>query len=162
MKCGIDAFGKLQKAIKLVLGYVLGLMMCVVFAQTFTRYVIFHSIPWSEELSRFLFVALIVLGINIGITEDMMVKIDILESHLGKRGKFIANLFYLIVGLLMNAAFAYSTFGLIKIGRLQKSPSMQISMSIMYIILLIGFVLAVLAVLVKILDLIYTYRKEIQ
>lgn len=162
MKCGLDAFGKLQKVIKLVIGYVLALMMCVVFAQTFTRYVIFHSIPWSEELSRFLFVALIVLGINIGISENMMVKIDILETHLGKRGKFIANLCYLMVGLLMNAAFAYSTFGLIKIGRLQKSPSMQIPMSVMYIVLLVGFVLAVLAVFMKILELIYTYRKERQ
>jgi len=129
-------FERIQKFVEAVLGIALAIMMTVVFAQTFTRYVVFHSIPWSEELSRFLFVGIIVLGIN-----------------LGKRSAKVAEILRQLIGLVMNAAFAYSTIDLIEIGQMQKSPSMQIPMSVMYSILLIGFVLACLSILVKIVSL---------
>ena len=58
-----------------------------------------------------------------------------------------------LIGLVMNAAFAYSTIDLIEICQMQKSPSMQIPMSVMYSILLIGFVLACLSILAKIVSL---------
>ena len=129
-------FERIQKFVEAVLGIALAIMMTVVFAQTFTRYVVFHSIPWSEELSRFLFVGIIVL-----------------DGHLGKRSAKVAEILRQLIGLVMNAAFAYSTIDLIEIGQMQKSPSMQIPMSVMYSILLIGFVLACLSILVKIVSL---------
>ncbi len=146
-------FERIQKFVEAVLGIALAIMMTGVFAQTFTRYVVFHSIPWSEELSRFLFVGIIVLGINLGISQNMMVRIDILDGHLGKRSAKVAEILRQLIGLVMNAAFAYSTIDLIEIGQMQKSPSMQIPMSVMYSILLIGFVLACLSILVKIVSL---------
>lgn len=85
-------FERIQKFVEAVLGIALAIMMTVVFAQTFTRYVVFHSIPWSEELSRFLFVGIIVLGINLGISQNMMVRIDILDGHLGKRSAKVAEI----------------------------------------------------------------------
>ena len=72
-------FDRLQKLVEAALAIMLAVMMCVVFVQTFTRYIVFHSIPWSEELSRFLFVGIIVLGINLGISRNQMVRIDILD-----------------------------------------------------------------------------------
>lgn len=37
-------FERIQKFVEAVLGIALAIMMTVVFAQTFTRYVVFHSI----------------------------------------------------------------------------------------------------------------------
>lgn len=149
----LKIFDGVQKVVEAILGIALAVMMTVVFAQTFTRYVVFHSIPWSEELSRFLFVGIIVLGVNLGISRNMMVRIDILDNYLGKKGAKVAEILRQVIGLVMNGAFAYSTFDLIAIGSMQKSPSMQIPMSVMYVILLIGFVLACIATVVKIIEL---------
>ena len=49
-----------------ILGYIISLMLIgmvvVICMQTFFRYVMFRSIPWSEELSRYFFVWITVLG----------------------------------------------------------------------------------------------------
>ena len=61
-------FKKLQKANSILIGAALLAMVAVVFLQTFCRFVIFRSLTWSEELSRYLFVAIIALGINLATT----------------------------------------------------------------------------------------------
>ena len=152
-------FDRLQKLVEAALAIMLAVMMCVVFAQTFTRYIVFHSIPWSEELSRFLFVGIIVLGINLGISRNQMVRIDILDHYLGGKAVRYAEIIRNLIGLVMNGAFAYSTFDLIKIGQMQKSPSLQLPMSVMYILLLVGFVLACVSILFKIVQLIQEGRQ---
>lgn len=152
-------FDRLQKLVEAALAIMLAVMMCVVFAQTFTRYIVFHSIPWSEELSRFLFVGIIVLGINLGISRNQMVRIDILDNYLGGKAVRYAEIIRNLIGLVMNGAFAYSTFDLIKIGQMQKSPSLQLPMSVMYILLLVGFVLACVSILFKIVQLIQEGRQ---
>ncbi len=152
------AFQLLQRGIRAILGIALAVIMCVVFAQTFTRYVVFHSIPWSEELSRFLFVALIALGVNVGISDNMLVRIDILDGYLRGAAAAVVGVLRQLVGLLTNAAFAYSTLELIHIGRIQKSPAMQIPMSFMYVVLLAGFVFASIAVLLSIVKIIRTAK----
>ena len=152
-------FDRLQKLVEAALAIMLAVMMCVVFAQTFTRYIVFHSIPWSEELSRFLFVGIIVLGINLGISRNQIVRIDILDNYLGGKAVRYAEIIRNLIGLAMNGAFAYSTFDLIKIGQMQKSPSLQLPMSVMYILLLVGFVLACVSILFKIVQLIQEGRQ---
>lgn len=44
-------FEKLQKLVNGITGLMLIAIMVIIFVQTFTRYVIFYSIPWSEEAS---------------------------------------------------------------------------------------------------------------
>ena len=54
-----------------LLGYLISLMLIgmvvVVCAQTFCRYVMFRSIPWSEELSRYFYVWIAVFGSSLAI-----------------------------------------------------------------------------------------------
>ena len=74
-------FKKVQKINKAIIGAVLLLMIGVVFLQTFCRFVIFKSLTWSEELSRYLFVALIVLGINLAATDHLFVRIELIDGY---------------------------------------------------------------------------------
>lgn len=76
------AFKKLQKANSVLIGAALLAMIAVVFLQTFCRFVIFRSLTWSEELSRYLFVAIIALGINLATTKHMFVRIEIIDGYL--------------------------------------------------------------------------------
>lgn len=150
MKSLTKAVETIQRFAEILIGLMLGLMIVVVFAQTFFRYVIFASLPWSEELSRFLFVALIALGINIGISRNMMVRIDIIDSRLGPRGAKMNEVLRHCVGIVMNFFFAYSTLELISIGMNQNSPALGIPMGVMYSVLLVGFSLAIVASILRI------------
>lgn len=75
-------FEKVQRIVNGIIGLMLIAIMVIIFVQTFTRYVIFYSIPWSEEASRYLFVGMILLGINMGISQNLMVRIDLIDNFL--------------------------------------------------------------------------------
>lgn len=143
--------GKLQKCINWIIGMALMILLIVILAQTFFRYVIFYSLPWSEELSRYLFVVMILLGINIGITRDNFVRIDMIDGILPARFKPAMEVFRDLIALVVACAFVYSTLPLMRIGKFQRSPAMQITMDVMYGILFVGFCLAVLSIILKLL-----------
>lgn len=154
MNSCLKLFKKAQDIINGVIGVILIAIMCVVLIQTFTRYVIFYSIPWSEELSRYLFVILIMLGINIGISKNMMVRIDLIDNMLTEKGKLILEICREIISLVIASIFLYSSTEMVRIGAFQKSPALQMQMNIIYSFLFIGFVLAVVAVLIRIFEIV--------
>ena len=143
----LKAFEKIQELIKILIGFVLILIICIILLQTFTRYVIFYSLPWSEELSRYLFTFLIMIGFNIGISENMTVRIDLIDGFLKGKVKTVIEFFRQIIALVVSCFFVYSTFDMIKIGAFQKSPAMRIPMQFIYIMMAIGFALAVISII---------------
>lgn len=146
----IHYYKKLQNMVNVIIGIALIATMFVILAQTFTRYVIFYSLPWSEELSRYLFVLLILFGINIGISQNMMVRIDLIDNFVKGKAKLVLDIVRDLICLAVSGFFLYSTLGMIKIGQFQRSPAMQIPMNYLYIILFIGFLLAFISVLLGI------------
>ena len=82
MKTAFFWHGRLQGLINWIIGLALMLLLTVILLQTFFRYVVFYSLHWSEELSRYLFVVMILLGVNIGITRDNFVRIDLIDNFL--------------------------------------------------------------------------------
>jgi TRAP-type C4-dicarboxylate transport system permease small subunit len=149
MKTMATLVRKLQGATIVFLAFVLAAMMCVIFLQTFTRYVVFYSLPWSEELSRYMFVALVCLGINVGVTRDLMIRIDNIDYKLSERMKHWFAVGRLTVELTVSVFLLVSSFDIIRIGRFQKSPAMQIPMHYLYSVMAVGFGLAILAILLK-------------
>ena len=152
MKRKAFSYASVQSFLNGVMALILIAIMGVIFLQTFTRYVIFYSLPWSEELSRYLFVTMILLGINIGISKDIMVRIDLIDHIIPAKGKKIFETARHIVALAVSCVFFYSTFGMIRVGKYQKSPALQISMSCLYIILCVGFALAVVSTVIKLVE----------
>ncbi|MDR1625555.1 MAG: TRAP transporter small permease [Spirochaetia bacterium] len=140
---------KIQTAVNAFIGLVLAAMMCVILLQTFTRYVVFYSLPWSEELSRYLFVAMVCLGINIGVTKKLMIRIDLIDSVLSDGAKHVFEIGRLVIELFVSVMFFVSTFDLIKIGKFQTSAAMRIPMHILYGVLTVGFGLAAVAVILR-------------
>jgi len=145
-----NAFKRLQDIILLISATMLLGLVAVIILQTFTRYIIFHSLPWSEELSRFLFILVIVLSFNIAISKEVLVNINIIDNYLSPRALKIMEIFRLLVGLFFETALLISSFDLIKLGAIQTSPAMLLPMSWMYFAVSLGFALGVIAVLLKI------------
>lgn len=145
-------FSKVQKVNTFVIGLALLAIILVVFLQTFCRFVIFRSLPWSEELSRYLFVAVIVLGVNLAILKHMFVRIEIIDNYLKGTAAAVMNLARRFVMIFVNIVFVYSSYELIIIGGYQTSPAMRLPMSFLYGIIFIGFILNVIASLIDLYD----------
>ena len=145
-------FSKVQKVNTFVIGLALLAIILVVFLQTFCRFVIFRSLPWSEELSRYLFVAVIVLGVNLAITKHLFVRIEIIDNYLKGTAAVVMNLARRFVMIFVNIVFVYSSYELIIIGGYQTSPAMRLPMSFLYGIIFIGFILNGIASLIDLYD----------
>ena len=140
-------FAKLQKFIMGLNGVILMAIMVIVFAQTFTRYVVFYSIPWSEEASRYLYVALTLLGVNLAVTKNQLVNIDLIDHVLTPGAKRKLEFFRQVLSLIIASVFFYSSFGMLSIGGYQMIPALRLPMNIMYGVVSLGFGLTVLSIL---------------
>lgn len=149
MKKAISIFKFSQK----ILGYIISVMLIgmvgVVCAQTFCRYVLFRSIPWSEELSRYFFVWITVLGSSLAISQRIQVKIDVIDQKLKEATVWKLEHFRLLLGLIMQVVYCYSACLMIPVGTFQKSAALKLPMQYMYLIIAIGFFFSTIAVIVE-------------
>lgn len=150
----------IQEIILGVIGICLLAIILVVCLQTFFRYVVFNSLPWSEELSRYLFVALILLGVSVSISRDSLVRMDLIDGALSQRAKSVLHIVRQVIALVISAGIAYESVGLLKLGAFRKSPAMQIPMHYVYSIVLIAFVLATFCAFVKLLNVLREEREK--
>lgn len=150
----------IQKVVSGIIGLFLAVMMCVILLQTFTRYVIFYSLPWSEELSRYLFIGMICLGVNIGVAKDLMIRIDAIDTKLNEMQKKWFSVGYLILELITSVFLFISTFDMVRIGKFQRSAAMRIPMHYMYLVFTVGYFLAILAILLKLYQTVQDIRNE--
>ena len=147
MRQGEKWFKSIQSWVMRLNAVILILIMSIVFIQTVTRYVVFYSIPWSEEASRYLYVALTLLGVNIAVTENQFVSIDLIDNILSKKNKQRIEFIRQLLAFIIASVFFYSSFGMIEIGGYQMSPALRLPMNVMYGIVSLGFGLTVLAIL---------------
>lgn len=152
MECLRAIFNRIQVAVRTLIGLCMIVMMTVIFVQTATRYLVFYSIPWSEELSRYLYVTLTLMGMNLAISSKQLVRIDIIDNYLGEKADKWLNAFRCLLALLITAVFFVSSFGMIAGSATQTSPAMGISMQIMYSVLGVGFLLSAIAALFELYD----------
>lgn len=140
-------FKKIQSVFSKFIGAALLLMILVVFLQILCG--LFNmSLSWSEELSRYLFVAVIALGINLASTRHLFVRIEIIDGYLKGNAVFVVDVVRKLIAMYVSFILVYSGFKLIEIGGYQVSPAMSIPMSILYGIIFLGFLLNAVALVV--------------
>ena len=128
-------------------------MAIVVFSQVFARYVLQNSIPWSEELARFLMIWLGLVGASAIMRYDSHVAITLLQERLLPQFAALCRLLgRLAVGvflfMLIREGFSLALFFIN-----QKSPALRISMFIPYSSLYIsGFLMAVHLIYLMLVD----------
>ena len=135
--------------IDLVLFGILAAMVIIVSAQIVTRYVFFYSLPWSEELSRYLFAYLIFLGACVGVRENNQICIDIIDNFVKGKGAKALVIFQYLVQIAAVCFLFYAAMKLLKVGVRQLSPAMGLRMSWVYMCFPIGFTLILIEMTVK-------------
>lgn len=143
-------YDKFLDIINAVTGIILMVLCGVVFIQVIMRYVFSRSLSWSEELTRYMFVWIIYLGVNLGIRGENQIKIDILDLAIHGKGRKILHVIQHIISILACAAGMMGSYYLIKIGFLAKSPTLHAPMWLIYTVFPIGFTLDIIALLRKI------------
>ena len=67
------------------LAILLGVIVVIMFAQVFFRYVLNNSLSWSEEIVRFLFIWLTFLGAALNIRDKWHIGVDFFVTRLPER-----------------------------------------------------------------------------
>lgn len=129
---------KLEAISETLMYLLLAVMVVTTFLQVFFRYVIFHSLPWSEELSRYALVWLTFIGASYGIKRGIHVAVTALTQALPARAQqFLWQLTCLLITLLGIVLIVYG-LKLAQINLGQLSPSLHIPIGLAYLALPAG------------------------
>lgn len=155
---------KLWKGIQRIAYTLSGIAMCAVivliFVNVLCRYIFKYSIPWCEEVTRYMFIAVIFLTLNIMVAQGASLRVDILDNFLSSKGKFMLELVCSILSAVALAIFTASGAQLVAAGMISVSPSLHIPMCLIYALLPLGYTLALIETIRKGIVSIQEYRQQ--
>jgi TRAP-type C4-dicarboxylate transport system permease small subunit len=139
---GVDLSGTPFEAwIALVFFWALGL---TVFYQFVTRYVLNDSAAWTEEIARYLLIAVVFVGAAIGVARNNHIQVDLLYRYLPPRaGRVLAT----CVDLMRIAFFAAAvvlTWQMMGKMESYRMTLVDLPMNVVYSVCLAGFLLMTL------------------
>ena len=123
----------------------LGLVMTlVVIMQVFCRYILNHSLFWSEELARYLLVWLTFLGASVAYYRNMHPGVDVVYSRLPESLKRAARICVAVLSLLFFLVMIWYGIRFAYFIRLQTTPALSLpKWTIFSVIPLSGLLLAI-------------------
>ena len=139
----------------------LGVMSIVVFAQVVFR-LTSGSLPWSEELARYLMIYMVYVGTSIGIKRNSHIAVEVIMDRSPAKAQKVVEV---LVDQLMMAAFGilcYYGMKIVNITMMQKSPAMQIKMGYIYLSMVLGGALMLLHCLNNMINTITGYKPEVK
>ncbi|MDI3538814.1 MAG: hypothetical protein PWQ41_30 [Bacillota bacterium] len=149
---------KVEKVTEGLLYLLLLVMVITTFLQVFFRYVMFHSLPWSEEVSRYALVWLTFIGASYGLKRGIHVAVEVLVQALPPGPKrALKALGYLLMSLLGLVLLVYGA-KLVRVNMGQLSPSLHIPIGLIYAALPVGG----LTMFIHALTCLFEPRKEVE
>jgi TRAP-type C4-dicarboxylate transport system permease small subunit len=126
------------KAEAAVLITLVAVMTLIVFLQVVYRYILVQPLHWSEELARYLFVWVSILGATLGLQKRGHFGLDFFYRMLpDQKRRFLQFLIHLFMECVILVILIQGV-KLVQATVLQKSPAMEISMSWAYACLPVG------------------------
>jgi len=124
-------------------------VMCiVVIMSVFLRYFFSFSFRWVDELTRYLFIYMVFLGIPIAFRQKSHVNIQFFESFFSKKIKYLVSIFSDLLILITILYIGNSTIQMINthIGR-TPSPGLKLPMKYVYFAVIISFILLTIEII---------------
>lgn len=130
----------LKKPTEFACGVLMVLITLVIFLQVISRYVLRHPFAWPEELARFLFVWVALLGAALALERGVHFSINALIKRFSKGWQsFIALCIHILLSFFM-VVIIVKGFQLAMRVKEQLSPGMEISMTFPYLSVPISFI----------------------
>lgn len=138
----MGAISKLSKKLEAfseqVMYLLVAVMVVTTFAQVFFRYVVFYSIPWSEELARYALVWLSAIGASYGIKRNIHVAVDAFAQALpAEIRSVVTKINYLLMSVLGLVLLLYG-FKISQLNMGQLSPSLHVPIGLVYAAMPVG------------------------
>lgn len=128
----------LNRFVEILVGMGYGLLVVLIGAAVFFRYVVNDSIVWAEELARYLFVWITFLGAALGVGRNVHIGVDFFSSRLhGRMQHLLALATYLAIAIFLVVLF-YCGMELSLFGLRSSSMLLGVPMFFVYIAVPIG------------------------
>ncbi len=123
--------------IALALFWALGL---TVFYQFVTRYVMNDSASWTEEIARYMLVAVVFVGAAIGVSKNNQIQVDFFYRHMpAAMGRWLSRAVDVLRTAFFAAAVVMTWQMMEKIGNQTRMTIVDAPMNIVYGVCLFGF-----------------------
>ena len=137
-------YDSLEKSLKMVLLVLVGGIVVTTMLQIVARFILMVSIPWTDELARYLMIWASFVGLGVAYRKRELISVEFfrekLPSHLLKMSLLISDLLCSIFAIIIVIYGVKLCFQNVT----QVSPSMRISLGIIYAIIPVGCVLFLL------------------
>ena len=117
-------------------------MSAIIILQVFCRFVLKSSLPWSEEVARYLQVWTAFIGGAYGVRRGAHIGIEAFALLLPKKAQKALNIFIIIVSIFMCGVICYYGFGIVstQLSKGQLTPATRIPMGYMYAAIPVGMI----------------------
>ena len=121
------------RLLKILLASLMGLLMIPVALQIFARYIgLIPRYIWTEEMARFCFIWIILIGSMIAVRDGTHFSVDLLPQPKTNRGQALANILVDFFIFLVAMIFIIWGWPLVKFGLLQESEMAELPMVLIY------------------------------
>ena len=121
------------RLLQVLLASLMGLLMIPVGIQIFSRYIgLIPAYIWTEEMARFCFIWIILIGSMIAMRDGTHFSVDLLPQPKTKRGEAVMTLFVDFIIFLVAMIFIIWGWPLVKFGLLQESEMAELPMVLIY------------------------------
>ena len=131
-----------------VIAILMGLMTVVVFLQVVFR-LISGSLPWSEELARYMMIFMVYLGASVGVRKKNHIAIEFVANQLPGKGRTVVDIISDLLMLVVFAVIIHFGLNVVRVTMMQKSPVLRVRMGYMYFSIVLGGILMCLQTVVN-------------
>ena len=116
------------------------LLGLVVFYQFFTRYVLNNSAAWTEEIARYLLIAVVFTGATLGVVKNNHIQVDFFYRYMPPRmARWMATLVDVLRIAFFAAAVVLTLMMMLKLGSNSRMTMVDLPMNWVYGVCLLGF-----------------------
>ncbi len=108
------------------------------------------ALDWTEELSRYVFIALVYISASLAIAHRRHVRVEIIDNFIHGKKRLFLDFFVNISWCLFNLLIAYEGYLVAEEAFGTTTPVLEYDMGVIYLIIPITFTLMALRVLVNI------------
>jgi TRAP-type transport system small permease protein len=116
------------------------LLALTVFYQFITRYVFNDSASWTEEIARYLLIAVVFVGATIGVAKNAQIQVDFFYRHMPAAvGRWLSRAVDVVRIAFFAAAVVLTGEMMLKLGSNTRMTIVDAPMNIVYGVCLFGF-----------------------
>lgn len=147
----IKIIGTIYRLIKIIeqnlVVILLGIMVSNVSVGVFFRYVLNSSLPWTEELARYLMVWFAFIGMAMAFRDESHVNVSFIVNLFPLSVRHFIKLFSYVLVLIFLITLFSQSLNVFRIVKIQTSPSMRMPMIYPYLSVTFGSLLMAIEVI---------------